>query len=203
VFEKIALIAIFFMLFFSSAYAQAGIGIFPAKIEINASFLKNTFTDVTIFNPSQKEVNLKIEVYCTNCERDVKFFGNKIGTLSYELDAKVFPGKITLKPMTEQRILVKFSNSLLLKGVFKTTIFGKELRLPVYTLHFDVEKLDYRVVASTVSTPIEISLVSGISLNLFGIDKLFFILAFLILLLVASFIYYLYTKKIYKEYEKF
>jgi hypothetical protein len=105
--------------------------------------------------------------------------------------------------MTEQRFLVKFSNSLLLKGIFKTLIFGKEVKLPVYTLHFDVEKLDYRVVASTVSAPVEISLVSGISLNLFGINKLFFMLTILVLLLVASFVYYLYTKKIYKEYEKF
>jgi len=203
VFKKIASITTFFLLFFSSAYGQAGIGIFPAKIEINAPFLKNTFTDVTIFNPSQREVNLKVEVYCRNCERDVKFFENKVGTLTYELDAKVFPSKITLKPMTEQRILVKFSNPLFLKGIFKTSFFGKEVKIPIYTFHFDVEKFDYRVVASTISTPIEISLVSGIFLNFFGISKLFFMLTILVLLLIASFVYYLYNKKIYEEYEKF
>jgi hypothetical protein len=203
VFKKVSFIAIFSLLFLTPAYAQTGIGIFPAKIEIEAPFLKNTFTDVTIFNPSQRELKLKVEVYCKNCERDVKFFENKIGTLTYDLDAKAFPSTITLQPMTEQRIMVKFPNSLILKGIFKTTIFGKEVRIPVYLLHFDEEKFDYRVVASTVSTPIEVSLVSGISLNFFGISKIYFMLTILVLLIIASFVYYLYNKKIYERYEKF
>jgi|YelNatPaOPRAMG01_1025707.scaffolds.fasta_scaffold35163_3 hypothetical protein len=203
VFKKVSFITIFSLIFLSSVYAQTGVGIFPAKIEIEAPFLKNTFTDVTIFNPSQRELKLKVEVYCKNCERDVKFFENKIGTLTYDLDVKAFPETITLQPMMEQRIMVKFPNSLLLKGIFKTTIFGREVGIPVYLFHFDEERFDYRVVASTVSTPIEISLVSGISLKFLGMSKIYFMLAILVLLLIASFVYYIYNKKIYEKYEKF
>ena len=200
--KKVAFITVFFLSSFTLAYAQVGMGIFPARIEIESPFLKNTFTDIVIFNPSQKEVNIRIEFYCKNCERDVKFFGNKIGTLTYDLETKIIPEKISLKPGMEQRVLVKFPNSLFLKGIFQTEIFGEKVNIPFYSLHFDEEKLECRVVATTIS-PTEISLISDISLKFFGISKVFFILTILVLLFIASSFFYLYTKKIYKKYEKF
>jgi hypothetical protein len=200
------LVAIFFLFFiniFSSASsAQTGIGIFPAKIEIKAPFLKNTFTDITIFNPSQRELNFKVEMYCRNCEREVKLFNKKIGNLTYFLDAEVFPNATTAEPMSQKTILVKFKNPLFLKGVFQTTIFGKEVKIPAYLLHFDKEDFNYRVIVATTSTPIEISLVSDIFLDFVGISKSLFMLGVLALLSIASFVYYFYIKRAYGEYEK-
>jgi hypothetical protein len=201
VFKLISLISVFILVFSNLASAQAGIGIWPSQVEIEIPFLKTGYAEINLFNPTKRSVNLTINFECENCEKSVEFFGKKIGNINYLLKVEISPPELELLNLTQEKVLIKISNPLFLKGVFRTKFFGKDIALPVYLLHFDKNEFKGKIIATTQGTQLAISIVSKISIDFIGINKLMFFTGLALIILAASLIYREYVKKISWEYE--
>jgi hypothetical protein len=200
VFKIVALAIVLIFLFTGIAKAQVGIGIWPSEIEIEAPFLKTSFLEIHPFSLTEKNVSLMFEFQCKNCEKDVNFFGKKVGSFQYLLDVEVDPKTLEISSFKQEKIMVKISNPLFLKAIFKTEFFGKNISIPFYLLHFDKEKFNGRIIATTQGTKLSVSLSNKISINLIGINKLFFIISIAFFALIIALIYREYVKKIYLKY---
>jgi hypothetical protein len=200
VFKLLALISVFILIFSNLAGAQAGIGIWPSQVEIEIPFLKTGYTEINLFNPTKRSVNLTVSFECENCEKSVEFFGKKIGSINYLLKVEISPRTLKLLNLTQEKVLVKISNPLFLKGIFRTKIFGKNVAFPVYLLHFDKNEFKGKIIATTQEAQLAISIVSKLSIDLIGINRLIFFMGLVLIILIASLIYREYVKKISWEY---
>jgi hypothetical protein len=201
VLKLIVLISIFTLLFSNLASAQAGMGIWPSQVEIEIPFLKTGYTEINLFNPTKRNINLTISFECENCEKSVEFFGKKIGSVNYLLEVEISPRMLELLNLTQEKVLIKISNPLFLKGIFRTKIFGREVVLPVYLLSFDKNEFKGKIIATTQETQLAISIVSKLSIDLIGINRLIFFMGLVLIIFIASLIYREYVKKISLEYE--
>lgn len=189
---KLVFCLIFFFLIFPLSKAQIGVGIWPAKTEIEAPPFKTSITEINFFNPSKRNISLEIDFYCRNCEENVSFLGERIGKIIYNFDVEVSPLSLELKPSSlnqSEKILVKTFNPLFIKSWFKFNFLGKEIAIPFLLPIFDEKGFDYRVVAEIQQEQLKIQITCDVVLKLKGINKfIFFLSGCVIALAVALFL---------------
>lgn len=190
--HKILLFIIFSLalltIFTEIGRAEVSLGIWPAQIEINASF-KTTTTEVYLFNPGSKDIKIKVEFYCENCERDFKLFNQRMGSITNEPKIDIIPSTLILKQNTSlfnpEKIRVIVHNPFWMKKQFKTSVFGKDIYIPFYGLIFDKDKFDGKIIVTTLDTKTALSITSEVDVNFYGINKLFFLISLLLIVFLV------------------
>lgn len=195
-------IIIFVLTLFASilvAEAQVGVGLWPAKINVNVPMLKSAIVDIYFFNPTQKELKLKVDFYCKNCEENISLFGHNIGKLVYSLDTKIYPSVMLIPNTslnTSKPARLRIYNPVFLSASYQTSIFGKGISIPMITLCLDKKVFNGMVIAETLDGSFNVQIASSVHIEFEGINILVFILGVVSIVLFLTFYY---RRKIKKE----
>lgn len=202
---KLILALIFLILVFPLSRAQVGVGIWPAKVEVEVPIFKTSIVEINFFNPTEKNVSLEIEFYCRNCEEDVILFGKKICKRIYDLDVKISPLYLELQPKNlnqSQKVFVKTFNPLFLKSWFKLRAFGREVEIPFVAPFFDEKEFEYRILAGIQEKQLKIQIAGDVLFKFKGIEKLSFLLALCVVVLALVIFFKKHVESEFSTYEK-
>jgi len=202
VYKKIV-VCISFVLFITAAYAQVGIGIWPNKLEVDIPAFKTVFSEIHLFNPTERSVDVQVGFYCKNCVAGVNLFGKSIGKLTYNLDVSVYPSMLRLEPSSSNKtytVVLKACNPVFQSASLQIEFFGKKLTLPLLLTIFDKKSFNGMIVAETVDGSFNVQIASLIRMNFYGINTFLFMVAICLMALIIVFVY---RERIRKEFIKY
>ncbi|MEM5844559.1 MAG: hypothetical protein QW841_04945 [Candidatus Aenigmatarchaeota archaeon] len=136
------------VIFLKEALATRGIGIAPLENNVTLSPGEEYIAYLLLFNPSDKDVNVSLKVYCLNCFRDFEFFGLK-GKVNITQNFVELPSKLEIEKNTsvqegkfvEIRIKVPYF-------VEEQIIFDNKT-IPWIGLASSLKEVNFNVIAST------------------------------------------------------
>lgn len=183
-------ILIFITVFAKVSRAEVSVGIWPAKIEVNTHPYKTTFAEIYMFNPGDIDIKTMIEFYCENCKRDILLFNHKIGAVTTDIDVEIKPSLLVIKentsPYNPEKVEIVVHNKPLMKKYFEKTLFGKKISIPFYSITFDKNEFDGKIIATTQETRMALSITSEAKINIYGINKFIFIISIILLIFLIS-----------------
>jgi len=146
--------------------ATEGLGIGPAKLEIDVSPTEEHLVYIFLFNPSDQDSDVNLSVYCANCVQDFKILGYALGKVNYSVDfIEVIPSSLLVEKNTSvfegEYIVVSIRMPLFIK---KELRFSGNRSIFYHTLISSIDDFDIRVVAETGKI-MKISVVSYIKIN--------------------------------------
>src|SRR3990170_8247907 len=100
VYKKIAMALLVFLILIKAGTATKGIGIGTVETNITLSPMEEHIFYLMLFNPSDTDSNVDLNIYCENCLQDYKVFGNYIGKVNYTVDFIEFPSSVKVEKNT-------------------------------------------------------------------------------------------------------
>lgn len=184
------LIILILLIFAPSLVYSTSLGVWPAKINTTILPFKTNYEYIYFFNPGDKDIEIKIDFICDGDKNIIK-----------KLNMNIYPDRILIEKNTTQfnseRILITFDNPLFIRKIFSFYIFGRKIDIPFYSIIFNNNTFECMITATTLNEKTPIIVTSKIDLELVGINSLKFIFLLLFTLLILLIASYLYYKKIY------
>ncbi|MEM5794558.1 MAG: hypothetical protein QXS48_05345 [Candidatus Aenigmatarchaeota archaeon] len=161
-FKKI-LVLIVSVFFLKEALATRGVGLAPLENSVTLSPGEEFIAYLLLFNPSDRDTNVSLKVYCLDCFRDFEFFGLK-GKVNLTQNFVVLPSEIELEKNTsveegkfvELRVKVPY--------FFEEQLVLNNKTIPWLGLASSLEELNFNIVAST-GEMMQVSLVSRLNVK--------------------------------------
>lgn len=190
--NKPILIAIFLLFFLlNAAESQVGVGVWPARTELEVLQLKKSFVQINFFNPTDKKIKLKINFVCKNCEEEVNLLGIKL-KIEYYLDFSLYPSEIELEKINlneSNKVVFGVSNPVLFAARIKTDFFGNKIGIPAAIPIFDKKIFNGVIIGETVDGAFKVQVTSNTLITIHGINTLLFFIVVISILLTIVFIY--------------
>jgi hypothetical protein len=163
-------------------------------------FLKEHNVYLYLYNPGDRDVNVTLQVYCSNCIEDFVFLGYKLGVTRYDTSfINVIPSFIEVENKTYytegEIVTVKINSPMLMKRYAELNLFGRNISIRYYAPILDYRIFDISVVATT-TTITRISVVGSIEATVYGMSSTMLILVpLLTILIVTSILHFSVWKK--------
>jgi len=198
VYKKILLFILPLVLLIPIVHSSITVGIWPAEINMTVFPFERTYNYVYLFNPGDRDVNVKVSFICNTC---------KGKSFIDDLNVNIYPSYVNLKNNTTpnlgaKQIVIDIKNNLFIKKIFVLKVFGKSLEIPFYAPILGNKYIKGKVVAETTDTKTIMMITSKININLVGISYtkfILFIFTILFFLILIAFKYYKETKKMKME----
>ncbi|MEM5855750.1 MAG: hypothetical protein QW472_05560 [Candidatus Aenigmatarchaeota archaeon] len=170
------------VIFLKEALATRGIGIAPIENSISLSPGEEFIAYLLLFNPSDKDANVSLKVYCLNCFRDFEFFGLK-GKVNITQNFVELPSKLEIEKNTsvhegkfvEVRIKVPY--------FVEEQIIFENKTIPWFGLASSLEEVNFNIIASTGDI-MQVSLASKLNVKVKNKGFAWFLIIPVIFLLV-------------------